>query len=243
VALPGDQKLLKRAYGPFAGGYKPELDYSPEMDSIRVNFYQSHIEILRWCVEVGRIDIITEVSMLSTHLCLLRDGHLEAVFPVCAYLGLHHNARVVFDPTYPYVDMGTFIKIGWKAMYGDVKEMIPSDDHVSHGNEVDLRLFVESDNAGEQFTRHSRTGFVVYLIMATIGWFSKLQPTLESSVFGAEFFAMKNGIETCRGLRNKFIMMGVTLNGPTYVYGDNMYGVHNTQQPESVLKKKSNSIC
>jgi hypothetical protein len=35
----------------------------------------------------------------------------------------------------------------------------------------------------------------------------------------------------------------VTLSGPTFVYGDNMSVVHNTQRTESVLKKKSNSIC
>jgi hypothetical protein len=38
-------------------------------------------------------------------------------------------------------------------------------------------------------------------------------------------------------------MMGVTIDGPTYVYGDNISVVHNTQRPESVLKKKSNIIC
>jgi len=37
--------------------------------------------------------------------------------------------------------------------------------------------------------------------------------------------------------------MGVELTGPSYVYGDNMSVIHNTQRPESVLKKKSNSIC
>jgi hypothetical protein len=36
--------------------------------------------------------------------------------------------------------------------------------------------------------------------------------------------------------------MGITLGGPTFVYGDNMSVVHNTQSPESVLKKKSDSI-
>jgi hypothetical protein len=36
--------------------------------------------------------------------------------------------------------------------------------------------------------------------------------------------------------------MGVTLSGPTFVYGDNMPVVHNTQRPESVPKKKSNSL-
>jgi hypothetical protein len=53
---------------------------------------------------------------------------------------------------------------------------------------------------------------------------------------------MKNGIETCRGLRYKLRMMGVDLSGPTFVYGDNMHVVDNTQRSESILKKKSNSI-
>jgi hypothetical protein len=152
-------------------------------------------------VELGRIDIITEVSILSTYLCLPRDGHLEAVFRLFAYLGLHHNARVVFDPTYPAVDMGTFINNDCKSMYGDVKEMITSGAPVPLGKEVDLHFFVDSDHASEQFTRRSRTGFVIYLNMAPIVWFPKRQPTVESSVFVAEFVAMKNGIETCRGLR------------------------------------------
>jgi hypothetical protein len=65
---------------------------------------------------------------------------------------------------------------------------------------------------------------------------------VESSVFGAEFVAMKNGIKTCCGLRYKLRMMGVTFSCPTFVYGDNMYVFQNTQQPESVLKKNSNSI-
>jgi hypothetical protein len=243
AALPGDQKLMKKASGSFAEGYKPDLDESPGLDTTRANFYHSQIEIMRWCVELGCIDIITKVSILSTHLFLSHEGHLEAVFHVLAYLGLHHNARVLFDSTYPAVDMGTFIKTDWKSMYGDVKEIIPSDAPVPHGKEVDLRLFVDSYHAGDQLTRRSRTGFVIYLNMAPIVWLSKRQPTVESSVFGAEFVAMKNGIETCHGLRYKLRMMGVALSGPTFVYGDNMYVVHNTQRPESVLKKKSNSIC
>jgi hypothetical protein len=116
--------------------------------------------------------------------------------------------------------MGTFIKTDWKSMCGDVKEMIPTDALVPRGKEVDLRLFVDSDHAGEKFKRRSRTGFVIYLSMAPIVWFSKRQPTVESSVFGAEFVAMKNDIEICRGLGYKLRMMGVALSGPTFVYGD-----------------------
>jgi hypothetical protein len=81
--------------------------------------------------------------------------------------------------------------------------------------------------------------FVIYLIMTPLVRFSKHQPTVESSVFGAEFIAIQNWIATSRGLHNKLRMVGVPLSCPTYVYGGNLYVVHNIQCPEYVLKKKS----
>ena len=38
-------------------------------------------------------------------------------------------------------------------------------------------------------------------------------------------------------------MMGIPLESPNYIFGDNMSVIKNTQTPESTLKKKSNSIC
>jgi hypothetical protein len=116
--------------------------------------------------------------------------------------------------------------------------MIPSDAPVPRGKEVDLHLFVDSDHAGEQLTRRSRTGFVIYLNMAQILWFSKRQPTVESSLFGAECDVMKNGIETSCGLRYKLRLMRVALSVPVYVNGDNIYVVHNTHRPGYGLKNK-----
>jgi len=54
---------------------------------------------------------------------------------------------------------------------------------------------------------------------------------------------MKVGIEKLRGLRYKLHMMGIVISGPTYIYGDNMSVIHNTQRPASTLRKKSNAIC
>ena len=71
----------------------------------------------------------------------------------------------------------------------------------------------------------------------------KKQPTVESSVFGAEFSAMKSGMGHLRGLLYKLLMMGAPLSVPSYIYGDNISVIHNTQRPESNLKKKKNSIC
>ena len=105
-----------------------------------------------------------------------------------------------------------------------------------------IRMYVDSDHAGEKRTRRSRTDFFVYLNCALV-WLSKKQATIKTSVFGAEFVAMKIGMKSLRGLRYKLQMMGGPIWGPSLIYGDNMSVIHNTQRPESKLKKKSNLIA
>ena len=111
------------------------------------------------------------------------------------------------------------------------------------GKCVDLRMFVDSDHAGDKTNRRSRTGYLIFLNIAMIIWHTKKQATVEGAVFGAKFFAMKQGIEALRGIRYKLRMVGVPVDRPTYVYGDNMSVIYNTSKPESRLKKKSSSIC
>lgn len=124
-----------------------------------------------------------------------------------------------------------------------MSKAIPDNIPPPLGKDVDIRMWVNSDHAGEKWTRRSRTGFFIYINMACIDWVSKRQPTIETSIFGAEFVAMKHGVEKLRGLRYKLRMMGVPVLGPSYIYGDNKSAITNSSMPESVLKKKCNSIC
>jgi hypothetical protein len=135
-----------------------EMDVTPELSPVMANYCQTQIGVLRWCVELGHIDIVTEVSLLSSHLCLPREGHLNTVFQLFSHLANNHNARVVFDPTYPVIDKYAFVKANWKAMYGDVKEALPPDAPLPLGKEVDLRLYVDSDHAGESLPGVLRQG-------------------------------------------------------------------------------------
>ena len=75
-------KLVKRVTAPLPADYHSELDTSKELDPVRAKYYQSQIGILRWAVELGRVDIITEVSTLASHLALPREGHLDALFQI-----------------------------------------------------------------------------------------------------------------------------------------------------------------
>ncbi len=63
------------------------------------------------------------------------------------------------------------------------------------GKDNDVRMMCDSDHAGDKRTRGSCTGFLIFCNMALIDWVSKKQATIETPVFGAEFVAMKHGIE------------------------------------------------
>ena len=65
--------MTKMAVNPFPCGYELDLDLSQELDPVISSYNQSQIVILRWVVELGRIDINTEVSMLAFYLDLTRE--------------------------------------------------------------------------------------------------------------------------------------------------------------------------
>ena len=236
-------KIPTRADNPFPTDYCVDTDVSEPLDDECASFFQHIIGVMRWMIELGRVDIAVEVSLLSSYLAYPREGHLQAALHIMGYLRLKHNTRLIFDPSYPEIIESDFPQFDWTEFYGDVTEAVPTDMPTPLGKAVDIRMMVDSDHAGDKRTRRSRTGFLIYCNMALIVWLSKRQPTIETSVFGAEFVAMKHGIETLRGLRYKLRMMGVPLSGPTFIYGDNKSQVTNSSRPESTLKKKCNSIC
>jgi hypothetical protein len=205
--------------------------------------YQHLIGVMRWLVELGHIDIATEVSLLSSHLAYPSEGNLKTALHIMSYLSQKHNTRHIFDQTYPKIDMGQFPQYNWIKFYGNVEEAIPVDMLEPLGKDVDVRMMCDSDHAGDKRTRCSRTGFLIFCNMALIDWVSKKQATIDTFVFGAEFIAMKHGIEKLRGLCYKLCMMGIPLTGPSYIYADNKSQVTNSTIHELILKKKRNSIC
>jgi hypothetical protein len=192
-------------------------------------------------VELARIDIATEVSMLAAYSAAPRQGHLAAVLHVFAYLKAHSRSRWVLNPSYlPEVPAPEY---DWTNFYRDVKEPIPPDCPEPWGKSAQTTAFIDSDHAADLVSRHSRTGVLVYLQSAPVIWYTKKQGSIETSSFGSEFSAMKTGTEINISLRYKLGMMGIPLDGPTRIRADNMSFVNNCSSPESQLKKKSNSIA
>jgi len=239
-------KLPYKAPNPLSTDYRPEIDVTPELGEADASYYHTLIGVLRWIVELGRIDIDVEVSMMSSHLALPREGHLKELYHIFSYLKAHPNAKMVFDPTQVDPDMSLFERQDWSySSYGyeSLKEELPLNMPIPLGKSMTMQVFVDADHAGDLITCQSRTGFIVFLNNAPIYWSSKKQNSVETSFFGSEFVAMKQATEYVRGLRYKLRMMGIKVEEPEFVFGDNRSVLCNTTALGSTLKKKSNAIA
>jgi len=101
-------RLPSRADNPFPCDYALEMDTTDPLDPECSSFYQHLMDVTRWMVELGRVDIVTEISLLSSHLAYPREGHLDAALHVMGYLKQKLNSRLIFHPTYPGINVSSF---------------------------------------------------------------------------------------------------------------------------------------
>ena len=152
VHLESQGQFLKmRAARVLPSGYRPELDVSPYCDDESGNFYQQQVGILWWIVELGCIDIGTEVSMMASYSMAPREGHLQAVLHMFMDLSTHQQSTLVLDPS--YIKHGAEPSCDWRGFYPDAKEEYPANAPEPLGRSVKITAFVDSDHAGDLITR------------------------------------------------------------------------------------------
>ena len=77
--------------------YRPELDEAPFCSDELSTVFYNLIGILRWTCELGRLDILHEVSLLSQYLAQPRFGHLVQAMNIFTYLKRHHRSWMLSD--------------------------------------------------------------------------------------------------------------------------------------------------
>jgi hypothetical protein len=194
-------------------------------------------------VELGRIDIIVPVSLLSRYLVSPREGHLQQAFHIFAYLKQFNRARLVFNDGIPDFGDTHFHVCDWSTTYPNAAEAVPPSMPEARGHSVVTSCYVDADHAGCRVTRRSHTGLLIFVNNAPIIWFSKRQNTVESSTFGSEFIALKIAIDQIKAIRYKLCIFGIPLEGCTSVYCNNKSVVKNATRSESTLGKKHLSIA
>ena len=142
--------------------------------------YQELIGILKSAIEIGRVDILLKVPLLSSQLALPYVGHLKAIYRVFGYLKQVPKRKLYFDPRKPMISEDRFHKFDWGDFYSNACEPIPLDIPKPRYKSVSTHCFVNANHSGDKTTIRFMTGILIFCNRAPIIWHSK----------------RKNGVET-----------------------------------------------
>ena len=190
-------------------------------------------------VTIGRFDIITAVMTLSGFRVAPRKGHLDRVKRVYGYLSKMRHATIRIRTEEPNYSDIPDVQYDWaRTVYGEVKEMLPTDAPEPLGKYVTLTHYVDANLMHNVLTGRSVTGILHLVNKTPIEWFSKKQATVETATYGSEFVAARICVEQVIDLRNTLRYLGIPVRDKSYMFGDNKSVVDSSMMTHAKLHKR-----
>jgi hypothetical protein len=194
-------------------------------------------------ITLGRFDIHYATNTLSRYSMAPRQGHLIAILRVFGYLKRFPGGQLLVDPSMPDHSQYDTPDYSWTEFYPDATEEMPDHMPKPLGRAARITCFVDDDHAHDVVTRRSVTGILLLVNNMPVSWVSKRQKTVETSTYGSELVAARIATDLIIETRYNLRMLGVPLDGPALLLGDNSAVVINTSVPSSQLKKKHQSCA
>jgi hypothetical protein len=225
-------------------GYHPGIDDSPLCIEDNSAKYRSIVGCCIWIIVLGRFDIAYTTSAMNRCNMVPRKEYLKEVKRILSYFISFPKGRVIIDTSYPDHSMYPVEDhSNWMEFYPDTEEEIPKELLPEKGSRFRMTVYVDADHAHDLVTRRSITGILVMLNNTPIRWTSKRQKTVKKSTYGSELVASRNDTELILEVRYMLCSLGVALDRPSLILGDNMSVVLNATVSSSVLKKKHNATA
>ena len=234
----------KKAASPLVKGDHPELDTSDLLDTAGQKTYQSLIGSLQWAIQIGRFDVATATMTMSRFRAAPRQGHLDRVKRIIGYLYKMKHGIIRFRTEEPDFSMLEKKEYDWcYTCYGGAQEELPEDAPRALGARVFLSSYVDANLYHDLISGKAVTGILHFLNKTPIDWYTKLQSTVETATFGSEYIAAKTCTEQLIDLRNTLRYLGVHVEGPSYMFGDNKTVVDTASVPAGKLHKRHNALA
>ena len=128
------------------------------------------------------------------------------------------------------------------TVYGEVKELTPHDAPQPLGRSVILTTCKDANLHHDWVTGRAVTGILHFINKTPFEWFAKKQATCEAATYGSEFVSAKQACEQIMGIRTSLRYLGVPIDGPTRLFGDNGSVVTSGSTPHSPLKKRHHAL-
>jgi hypothetical protein len=108
---------------------------------------------------------------------------------------------------------------------------------------VILTSYVDANLYHDMITGRSVSAVLHFINQTPVEWFSKKQPTIETATYGSEFVAAKMAVQQIIGIRTGLRYLGVEIQGPTRLFGDNGSVVKSGSMPHSPLRKRHHALA
>ena len=220
-----------------------EVDDSPLPSDEDASEFRSVIGSLNWLITLGRFDVHCATNALSRFGMAPREGHMKAALRVLTHVKTFPKGKIVFDTSCPVHKQSEGDDHNWTEFHPDAKEESPPDMPEPKGKPVRITVHLDADHAHDLVTRRSVTRILVFLNNAPIRWTCQRQKTVETSTHGSKLVAVRAAAEMVMELRHQLQMLGVPVDGPAMMFGDNQSVVLNTTVPSGILKKKHHACA
>ena len=239
-------ELPKKAHSPLVKGDHPELDDSEPCGPDNIAKFQSLIGALQWTISLCRFDIANAVMTLSRYRAAPNVGHLARAQRIVGYLRQFPHGTIRYRtgiPNHELIHGEHPESYDWMhSVYGSPKEELPPNAPVPKGKPVRTTTFKDANLMHDLTTGRSVTGCLHFINQTPVDWFSKRQGQVETATYGSEFVAARIATEQIMDLRYTLRMLGVPLDGPAWLFGDNQSVVTSSTIPHSQLAKRWNAL-
>ena len=143
--------------------------------------YQELIVELRWAIEIGRVYIENEVSVLSSYQAAPCDGLLQQILHIFAFLKKNPKLIMYSDPGPAVIYPTSFTSStseGLRNQYRGAKEELPTDASKARGRAVKVTVFVDASQSSDKKTRKCHTGCSTHVF----NYINSLPNVLDSTV-------------------------------------------------------------
>jgi len=185
------------------GASESLVPYQGTASEDQIKLYQSLIGRINYLATQTRCDIAFTASILSRFLVNPAPAHIKSAKRALQYL------------------KGTM-------MHGIILGGLKYSPY-----DLDIRLYTDSDYAGDRDTYRSTSGYVTFVAGGPVSWQSKRQSVVAQSSTEAEYIAMSESAK--EGAWIRYLLEGLEYKGqdldPITLYGDNQGALSLAENP------------
>ncbi len=174
------------------------------------------------------------------------QGHLDRAKHIVGYLVKHPHGCIRYRtgiPNHEAIYGEHPDKYDWMySVYGNPSEEIPLNAPPPKGNPIHTTTFADANLMHDYSTGRSASGILHFVNQTPIDWFAKRQKQVETATYGSEFVVAHQATEQIMDLRYTLRMLGVPLDGASWLFGDNQSVITSSTIPHSTLSKRWNAL-